>query len=369
MKIIVDISLDYDKFIEDKIRAGEYRDRAQFIEVAIANLISIEKDGVETIAVNTGKGANNPIKPEDAPKELSKSNMNPPAISRQPEQSSTLVLPSANELYWEGYRENGRTPWLWGLVNSVLAIKYCCRALAWLQDRAGATRLPFSANSPGQKEGKSMPWRSEYFSEIAEQAVDLKAYLQYQDQLHATSRDSKYARSFPTDKLTSLDRFIYHYICSVRQQDASVYAALPWLGFCVVYNADKYEDLELSLTDTGREFACLPNEVLDMRLSDRAPSICTKEERDYYLKTVREFCVPESNAITTIARLISSGHDSPTRLHSALQDERPDWNNNEVISYKGGTLARMMDLGLVNKESAGREACYVLTAIAKGLFE
>ena len=66
----------------------------------------------------------------------------------------------------------------------------------------------------------------------------------------------------------------------------------------------------------------------------------------------------------SIAEMIRDGTDNATKMNAALISQR-GWNRSKASVYRTGVLARMQELGLVNREKSGVEVTFVLTESGK----
>jgi len=69
--------------------------------------------------------------------------------------------------------------------------------------------------------------------------------------------------------------------------------------------------------------------------------------------------------------LIKEGNNTPSKLDFALSKAKPEWSNAQLVTYKGGTLARLYQLRVISKERINGRLTYELTDLAKetGLVE
>lgn len=229
------------------------------------------------------------------------------------------------------------TPWLWGQVNRVLPIKFCLRVLANGDEGSGlaleeAQRLVASA---GRTYG---------------------LYLQQLDDSAERGRVDRLSVGFPTadSEEDAVSRFRSHYL-GHRRKDGRVAGASFTLGLVGACNGNR-----IGLTEAGASFARLENPVLD---GDRNghPTL-SEQEVDEYLRHCLAFARGERKAFATILSGVIEGRQSTEHLNAMIGTAvGRDWTKTMVSTQRSGTMGRMIELGLIERERDGRRVVFTAT--------
>ena len=70
--------------------------------------------------------------------------------------------------------------------------------------------------------------------------------------------------------------------------------------------------------------------------------------------------------MVSIAEMIRNGINDANSMNAELIKEN-DWNRSKASVYRTGVLARMQELGLVDREKTGVEVKFVLTENGKNI--
>ena len=345
MKYILDISTEVDEKIRQLVKERRYKDIYQFIERAIEGLLHLEEidvgshpgDEIPTPATIGIKSKERKSKERKISKDwvsVEDERLEPHSdlVHRIPTDSISVADPNKPKELWG---TDTPIPWLWGQINSLLAIKTCLRVLGNFI-----------------KQGPSDVLRLDTFKELlGPQAQGEFKNLRFLDNHFNLKRDEYLSKSFPRETEKSKKRFVDQYVGGFIKKNGRVYGALPELSFARLSVKDDLQFIQI--TKQGLKLACLKNFILDGERDALKPIVFSDDEIALYLDTIRTYCPPEAEAFETLIRLICEGHDSPQSLDAALADVKPQWSSNEVVTYKAGTLSRMKDLKLIEKESLG----------------
>ena len=92
--------------------------------------------------------------------------------------------------------------------------------------------------------------------------------------------------------------------------------------------------------------------------------VFSKKEVDFLLEHFKQNVPAEWEFMVSIAQMISGGINDATKMNAELISKR-DWNRSKASVYRTGVLARMQELGLVDREKSGVEVTFVLTESGK----
>jgi len=333
MRRIIELSVEQDRNIVRLVEAGRYEDVQHFVTAAIENQLILER--ADSGAALSANAADEAKQPADVAVE-----------ERQP-----VALEAVNAIHPLGAAELARgedaARWLWGQINSVLAIKFVCREVAY----AGTSSGP-------------QPLR-ELAAEIAKRAAAFGHHLRFVDAQQKHGRGENLATSFPTLEEKSLSRFANHYVGS-RRADGRYDGALFQLGLLSADHNDRP-----GLTGLGARFATLPSPVID-RSDNRVKTWLSEDEEAFYLQEVAARMSVERIPMSWVLLSVQAGANTRTTMNERLAAAYPAWTPAEVETYRVGTLSRLVQLRVLVVIRNGRDIRYELgpnSALAVQLFK
>jgi len=377
MKYFVRISQDQAKIIYDLINKGLYKDVNQFISTAIENQINIERDDLyekkNSVMISENEHDEDGYIMIDAEAGLTNLRNNPQPVS----------MPEFEELAcYVGNKKNPseESAWLWGQVNRIFPIKLGLRLLfvmlkdeQWIElknfrDKAGDLALSYGKmiRSYERKDNKSrdekvstgLPkdneyWRNDLFLKMREK----KEF----------SNLKFYEESLKSDEFNSKIRYKAHFLAYVRK-DGKFEGAMTYLRF-VNIKEDKNGKFSIGLTDAGLKFAKLENPIIDNK--DFKKSLNNKET-DFYLDHILNAVKGESHAIKWLLNKLRGGINKIDNLNLELKkDFAHIWDASDAIinTQRAGLMARIYDLGLIDKNKEGINVTYIISDNGKNFLE
>lgn len=235
--------------------------------------------------------------------------------------------------------------WVWGQVNRVLPIKFISRALSRVADED-----PSALEDP---HAVMAPLARDYALKLREVAESL-----------GTRRDDRLDVGFPSgdDAEAALDRFLSQFFFTMRE-DGSVSGAMPLLGLIGPYGSTG-----VGLTDTGLEFARLPNPLLDS--GDPAAGRLSVEEQGFYATEVLKRCPGEAAAFRSLLSALADGFQRNAEIEERLrQGVGSEWSDTLLSTQRSGAMGRMLDLDLVKRKRMGVKVRFQLTSRGTDLLE
>ena len=326
MRRIIDITPEQDKSIATLIRESRFESFHHFLSAAVDNQLVLERatSGEPLASVADGQG----VKREAI------------SVPEQPIpylQAVTVEALGEDELYGGGDTDR----WLWGQINSVLAIKFSCRESA-----------RFLSN------GSDMSLQ-DLGTAVASAAYEFWDYLFDLDFQHDNGRGERLATSFPkrsygNARAKSTSRFAHQYVGTRRKRDGRYDGALFQLALLGASS-----DGQPRLTAAGVEFAELSNPVIDNHLGLSGKWLSAEEE-DFYLRRVVASSPAERNPVRWAITTVQAGANTRSEMIPRLAEAQPDWSEAEVETYRVGVVSRMVQLRVLNLSRAGRDIRYEL---------
>lgn len=323
MRRIIELTPEQDRSILKLVEARRYENFQHFLSAAVDNQLILEHaESGEPLPSSTDiHGARTAER--DTPSAAA-----PIQLAR----IETVQPLAEGELY------GGDDPdrWLWGQINSVLAIKFACREVAHL--------LLNSGDVPLYELGLS----------VARAAAEFRGHLLIVDARRDHRRGEKLATSFPYHGLRdSADRFAHQYI-GTRRRDGRYDGALFQLGLLGVTS-----EARPRLTAIGAEFAELTNPVMDGTTSSGGRWF-SDEEEDFYLRRVAA-CIPaERNPMKWAVTSVQAGAKNRPAMNTRLSAAHPGWSEAQVDTYRVGATSRLVQLRVLQVMRNGRDIRYDL---------
>jgi len=309
------------------IDEGRYSNLSSFIVASVENQLILEKSDIEPGSllveeVREWKGTKRPSLTTE--------------ISYATSDYSRVHVVGYPE--WEG---RGEEDWLWGQINKVLPIKFVARLLA------------NELSSGGEP-----PLLDEFAKSTAAAARTFGLALKRVDEREGHAWGEKLSTAFPvSDKVErALGRFGSQFVGYVRG-DGEISGALAELKLGNVIRRDS--DARIGLTQAGLKFAQLANPVLDERDYSRPLS---EEEVDFYLDHTTRRVPWEAAAFKVILRIIGDGITGREEVNREIRKRLAvKWSPAHVNTERAGTMARMFQLGLLDRERDGIKVEYRAT--------
>jgi hypothetical protein len=231
---------------------------------------------------------------------------------------------------------------IFGQVNRVFAMKLVTR---WLDTvTTGDTFWPkIDVSGPG----------------ITFDAATLGSLLDADDLARGRKREELFATGLPRrGNMPSLDRFQSQYVARVTR-NGEIYP-----GAVCHYALAAFDGDQLGLTSKGVELARLRNPILD-GVWDGVQATLSLEERHLLLGHVQEFVPAEKGSFEAVLAAVAGGNNTPEDLLSTVRGVLPDrWSDVMARTHVSGVVARMSELGLLQREWEGRHVRYLPTPAA-----
>lgn len=247
-----------------------------------------------------------------------------------------------------------------GYYNRLLPMKFVLRMLA---------ALTVNCESFDKDDG----WNIELddtitLSELREKSWQTASYaketlLLYDQFFEAKGKTgAKISVGFPTKDEKSKERFVSQFVGSRRKKELT--GALFDMGFANISSFLGMSTEEVWFTRFGWEFAMLENPVIDEIEGWESGARFSEQEVDFLLAHFKQNVPAEWEFMVSIAEMIRDGTNDATKMNAALISQR-DWNRSKASVYRTGVLARMQELGLVDREKSGVNVTFILTDSGK----
>jgi hypothetical protein len=237
--------------------------------------------------------------------------------------------------------------WLWGQVNKILPIKMGLRVL-------------YAALDSGQwidLEG--------YRNKAADAAADFGTMIRKYEDKKNKLRDEKISAGLPgQEEFKSKVRYKSHFLAYMRKEGA-LDGAMPYLRF-VNLNKDEKGRILIGLTEPGLNFAKLDNPVIDHQDFETG---FNEKEVDFYLDHISKNVRGECSAIKWLLNKLVNGLKEREEINEELKKELGQiWQASDAVinTQRAGLMARMFELGLIDKEKKGVGAGVVYKITDRG---
>ena len=267
--------------------------------------------------------------------------------------------PGITDYPYRKARESSDEP-LSGYYNRLLPVKFVLRMLA---------ALTLNCESFDKDIGWDLETdESVQLSELRESSWQTASYAKESLQLFDKffegkgKTGAKISVGFPRKEEKSKERFVSQFVGSRRKNDLS--GALFDMGFANMPTFLGMSTEEVFFTPFGWGFAMLENPIIDETEGWESGGKFAEEEVNYLLAHFKQNLPAEWEFMVSIAQMISGGINDATKMNAELISKR-DWNRSKASVYRTGVLARMQELGLVDREKSGVEVTFVLTESGK----
>lgn len=341
MRYLVDLTQKQADEITKLINVGKYQTVAQFILTAIENQIYIENTGSEPLSsIVAARKDSDILNKSDLIVTKDSRNIALVEIKSQPK---TVAAPTFSELAASLYKTKEENCWLWGQTNKIFPVKIGLRALYTIIG--------------------SEQWL--YLEEYKEKAANIAAgygtaIRKYEDKKNKL-RDERISAGLPDEKeFKSKFRYKGHFLAYMRK-DGKLDGAMPFLRF-VNLNKDEKGKIFIGLTESGLNFARIENPVIDRNDFEKSFS---PTEIDFYLDYISKNVKGETSAIKWVLNKIMNGINDRNSINKELSREiAPSWGETSeavVNTQRAGLMARMFELGLIDKKKDGITVTYIIT--------
>lgn len=370
MKYFVDISPKTAQHISELISQGRYQSFGQFISAAIENQIYIEKIDLydhpdlegDLIAKETLKHDNIPNSQPDL--EIS-------GLPAGQNNSATLPMPRFEDLACyikktEFLKEEN--VWIWGQVNRIFPIKLGLRVLLTMLGNIQLIELEefrIRAEEIALRYGKMIRSYERSQGKLRDERVsaglpiDNKSLLsELILKMQRSNKISEVDSYLKQKEFKSKHRYRVHFLAHARK-DGKLDGAMSFLRFINLQNRNGRTFI--GLTQAGLDFGRLDNPIIDS--SDFRKSLSEKEI-DFYLGHVSRHVKGEYLAIKWLLNKLSEGARKREDLNAKLKmDLGQIWGVSDPVinTQRSGLMARMFELGLIDKDKRGIDVIYKLT--------
>jgi len=268
---------------------------------------------------------------------------------------------------WMGeYGYIGDYPWirpvpnsgepLSGYYNRLLTIKYVLRMMA---------SLTLTSESYDQLSGWDIE-RDETvtLTDLREKSWKTASYakgtLLLMDRLLDSRqlKGPKISVGFPNDDEKSRERFVSQFVGSFRKKKFS--GALSEMGFANIRSFLGMPTEGVWFTPMGWKFVMMENPVIDQSEGWEKGNRFSDEEVNFLLGHFRKNVPGEWDFIVKMAEMIRGGIIDSGSMNKKLMSSM-GWNESKASLYRTGSIARLEELGLLNRIKTGVEVRFELT--------
>jgi len=340
MRYFVDVTQRQADEINKLIKIGKYQSIAQFISTAIENQIYLEnfvelpqQAGFNKKDYEISSNLDKTITTEAKKIMLSEIESQPRAV---PMPTFSVLSASLSNVAED-------KSWLWGQTNRILPIKIGLRVLYSIID--------------------SEQWID--LEEFRDKAAHITAWFgseirNYENKLNKI-RDERISAGLPKEEeFKSILRYKSHFLAYMRK-DGKLDGAMPFLKFVNLIKGEKGKIL-IGLTEAGLNFAKLDNPVIDRYDFEKS---FDPKEIDFYLEHVLINVQGESCAIKwLLTKLVNGIVKREAIIDELKKDFGQIWqldSDKVVNTQRAGLIARMFELGLIDKDKKGINVVYKIT--------
>jgi hypothetical protein len=185
-------------------------------------------------------------------------------------------------------------------------------------------------------------------TECAKVAKYAKKRMQWIDNNKGTDFGSWFSVALTDGSKKQDERFMVQFVGSVRNKGQG----LPFeIGFL-----DVDPDGEVKITELGLQFTLEENPIIDQQDGWKDGISFTESERKILLHGINSNLEGEMELIEAVLDAVKSGKKTPTDIEKILIEM--SYSETEASVVRTGLMARMTELGLVNRIKKGRNVFY-----------
>ena len=346
MRYVVDITQKQADEVENLIKRGQYRSFAQFITTAIENQIYIENSEVAGEKFESRSGSTNKLSQSD----VIVKDENKIILLEIKSQPKPVTMPTFRQLSCFSQEVQEEKCWLWGQVNKILPVKIGLRVLYAIIGSEQWIEL------------------EEYRNKAAGIAAGYGTIIRRYEDKKNKMRDERISAGLPDEEeFKSKIRYKSHFLAYMRK-DETLDGAMAYLRF-VNLNKDERGKILIGLTEPGLNFAKLDNPVINVQDYEMSFS---EEEVDFYLDHISKNVKGEYGAIKWLLNKLANGLREREEINKELKKEYGQiWKASEAVinTQRAGLMARMFELGLIEKEKDGVRVSYKISNGGKEFLE
>jgi hypothetical protein len=241
-----------------------------------------------------------------------------------------------------------------GYYNRLLPVKFVLRMLAIMVFNSEDWEIEDGFGEDGEADISF----SEFRNKACKSAEYAREHLVFEEKKHGFDRGEGISIGFPSESKKSHERFVSQFIGSKRKNVLS--GALFEMGFANLGGMLGFHNDTLYFTKEGFYFAMLGNPVIDEKKEWEKGSRFSEDERNFLLLHFKKNIPAEWEFMLQIANMIREGKNRSTPMLAELIKTR-EWDRAKASIMRTGVIARMQELGLVDRERSGVDITYVLT--------
>lgn len=344
---------------------GDYRDYGEVISIAVSNLISIHEEfGSDPIILEKEEfSPKTPLrqgvmgKTKSIPEPKNRINSTQPVhiftkiipdiFQNLPPKNWKIPLVEPDMGVWKRDDEVPIENWIFGQYNKILPAKVSIRGLCNIVYSSGG---PVDIDKAG--------------SMISKEATYLTEVLSKLDEILGNSRDDVLATAFPSHdaEMKSISRFKNQFFGSVSKE-GKLSGLLSELKLINHINDSSSKILP---TKAGWEFAQKPNPILD---SGGTIQRFGEEEVNFLINHILDNVYREKYAYKLLLQYINQGINTPSLIDQELKktfiiNQNSKVSESFLSTQRSGTISRMCDLGIVQRDWQGTMVIYKKTNLS-----
>ena len=374
MRYVIEVTQKQAEEISDLIKKGRYQNFGQFISTAIENQIYIERSDISKQPAFKDALIHIKVIEHDEMGRLQK-DIDVSGLTNIQNAPKTLPIPKFENLACF-FKQNGLLKeediWLWGQVNRIFPIKLGLRVLYVMLGDMETIELETFRNTAGDialAYGKMIRSYERDNNKSRDKRVSAGLPMDNESfrseiiiKMHKTRRIEELDSYLKQEEFKSKIRYKGQFLTYARKDD-KLDGAMAYLRFANLKeeNGNSY----IGLTEPGFYLAKLDNPIIDHKDFEKSLS---QKEVDFYLTHVLKDVKGESNAIKWLLQKLDSGITDREELNKELKREFGQiWNASDAVigTQRAGLMARMFELGLIEKSKNGVNVIYKISKSGK----
>jgi len=367
MRYVIEVTQKQTSEITELIKKGRYENFGQFVSTALENQIYIEKSDLSKQPTFSDNLITVEVKEHDERGHLQK-DIDVSGLTNIQNTPKTLPKPKFENLACF-FKQNGplneEDIWLWGQVNRIFPVKLGLRVLYVMLGDRETIELESFRNKAGDialAYGKIIRSYERDNNKSRDERVSAGLPMDNESfrneiiiKMHKSKKIEELDSYLKQEEFKSKIRYRAQFLAYPRK-DKKLDGAMAYLRFTNL--KEENGTFFIGLTEPGFNFAKLDNPIIDHK--DFGKSLSEKEI-DFYLTHVLKNVKGESIAIKWLLRKLDGGVSDREELNKELKKEYSQiWNASDAVigTQRAGLMARMFELGLIEKSKNGVHVVY-----------
>jgi len=347
MIVVFKVDLGTYRKIRNLVEKGSYESVENFVEIAVANQIQLESQGISSMSAPKQIKASYEIEETEPKSRQLKHHVGSAGFIADFLSVPKTQIPILQTLPITDEIKNAP---IWGQINRLAPAKLVLRLLANQVALSGSDRVDLKR----------------FAADVAENATLARVYVEKKDKAQRIRGEGLYV-AFPKKDPKSQQRFINFYVGKIPRGKWTD-SVLTGLSFARIEEAED-GSVSIGLTEAGMQFMRLHSPLIDDFLlkGQQIDNPFSAEEVEFLLKHTKLFRPGDLEYLISVLQSIKDGAVTPTALRQKtlgiLRDKNFISNVSEKVvnTMQVGAIGRLVEMRLLRIEKDAQKSTYLIT--------